>query len=274
VFGAQQAVSMLLMQSRGALEGLVLPAAAGYGAIGLLNRARALFALAADRPRGIVAEVAYPFLPRSAGDPERFARHALLFARGMLLLIVSAACFVVIEGPSLSRLLYGDRWLAADALIAPAAVAGAALGLSSVCSSVLLGADRLRRCATVDAAGALLSIPALGMVLARHDIATYAWVLAAGQVAGAAVALGAAGPLMPSGWLRTVLAPPAVGSAIAAAAVLAARAMWLDGAPPLASVLVETAIYAVGLLMALRALFPRALRIALDQFPGGDRLVA
>lgn len=272
VFGAQQAVSTLLVQSRAAVEGLVLPAAVGYASIGVLNRARALFALAADRPRGIVAEVAYPFLPRSADDPERFAGRALLFAQGMLLVIVPAALYVALEGRLLSRLLYGDRWLAADGLIAPAALAGAAFGLAGVGSSVLLGANRLRRCALVDAAGVLLSIPALGAVLAGQEIAAYAWVLAAGQVAAATVALGAAAPLMPSRWLATVLAPAAVSSAVGAGAVLTARAVSPDQASPLATLLAETAMYGVGLAVALRAVFPRALRTALDQLPGGDRL--
>src|SRR5207253_9344528 len=70
----------------------------------------------------VVVETVYPLLPRSAGDREQFSRHATLFVRTMLLVSIPGAMFVGIEGPTLSRVLYGAKWIAADSLILPSTI--------------------------------------------------------------------------------------------------------------------------------------------------------
>ena len=271
-FGLQQAAVTLLSRSRGALEALVLPRAVGYFSMGLLNRARALFTLTAERPGSVLAEVGYPFLPRSAADARRYARHATLFAQGILLVLVPGAVYVGIEGRELSRLLYGERWMAADPLILPAAAAGLALAVSGIGSSLLLGSNRLRRCTMLEAFGALLTLPALGIAWAGGDIAAYAWAIAAGQALGAAVTLRGASPLMATGWMRSALLPPALSSSLAAVALLAARTAWSHRVPLFASLLLDTAAYWLALALALRSFFPQAMMTVLTQTPGGSHL--
>lgn len=271
-FGLQQAAATLVSRSRGAVEAMVLPRAVGYFSMGLLNRARALFTLTAERPGSVLTEVGYPFLARSAADARRYERHATLFAQGILLVLVPSAVYVAIAGRELSRLLYGERWMAADPLILPAVVAGLALAVSGVGSSLLLGSNRLRLCTMLEALGALLALPALGIAWAGGDIVAYAWVMAAGQALGAAVTLHAASPLMATGWMRSALLPPALSSALAAAALVAAGAAWSHRVPLLASQLLDAAVYGLVLALALRAFFPQAMVTVLTRTPGGSHL--
>lgn len=271
-FGAQQAVAALLSRSRGAIEGLILPPAVGYTSIGLLNRARALFALTAERPGSILGEIGYPLLPRHAGDRVRYARHATLFAQALVLALMPGAAYVALEGPELSRLVYGARWVAADPLILPSALAGLGLGAAGIGASLLLACNRLRLCTMLEALNSLLALPAVALAWTGHGIVAYAWMAAGGQIVGAAAALAAASPLMARGWVRAVLLPPALSSVLAVGAVLAVRSAW-PGPPEGASgLLLETAAYALALVAALRAFFPQVLTSVLSQAPGGDLL--
>src|SRR5205814_10005116 len=105
--------SARLTAGRGMLEALVLPATLGYEEVGLLNRAQVLFSTTVGRVSGLVLETVYPLLPRSAGHPEQFARHATLFVETMLLISLPVAVLVGMVGPYLTRLLYGTKWIAA-----------------------------------------------------------------------------------------------------------------------------------------------------------------
>ncbi|HET7875197.1 MAG TPA: oligosaccharide flippase family protein, partial [Methylomirabilota bacterium] len=120
-FGFQRAGSALLAAGRGALEAIVLPLSVGYGAIGLLGRARVLFGTTVGKVTAVLEETAYPLLPRYAPDSGRYARQATLFVQAVLLVACPGILYVALEGRALSRLLYGERWVGADPLIWPAA---------------------------------------------------------------------------------------------------------------------------------------------------------
>lgn len=271
VFGFQQAGSTLLLRSRAALEGLVLPGAVGYVAIGFLSRARALFSVTAGRPGSILAEIAYPILPRYAADPARYAQKATQFAQALMLALVPGALYVGLEGRGLSRLLYGERWVAADPLILPAAAAGLGFGVFGIGSCVLLASNRLWLCTMLEALTSCLVLPAIALAWTGHGVAVYAWAIAGAQLASGMAALGAASPLMAKGWIRSSLLPPVLSSLPALGAVLALGHVWPERSPGLA-VLADTAVYGLVLCVGLRAMFPEILTMALSLTPGGIRL--
>jgi O-antigen/teichoic acid export membrane protein len=270
-FGFQQSGSALLAGTRGALESAVLPGAVGFVSMGLLSRARALFTSTVGRAGQVLVETASPLLPRYAGDPTVYARQATLFSQILLLTLVPGALYVGLEGPALSRLLYGERWVAADPLFWPAALGGLGLGLFAAGSGVLLAASQLRLCLYLDALTAALSAPVVAVAGAGGGIVAYAWAVAAGQLAVGAIALAAASSRLAPGWLRSVLIPPALGSLLALGAVLVAESSGVASAlvPRLCA---GTGLYAVTVAVSLRGLFPGPLAAVLCRVPGGERL--
>ena len=129
LFGFQQSWSGLLQSLRGALEAAVLPLQLGFAALGLLQRAQSLFLATVGQVNSIFAETVYPLLPKHAAEPERYRNTATLFLQVVFWIVLPGAVFVAWQGKAALRVLYGERWIAADPLIAPGAVIGAA-GLS------------------------------------------------------------------------------------------------------------------------------------------------
>ena len=270
-FGAQQAGSGLIAAVRGGLEAAVLPYAVGYASIGLLDRARAILGSTVGRAGNVLIETVYPLLPRSAALPGAFARHATLFVQALLLVVVPGALYVGLEGPSLSRLGYGTRWVAADLLIWPAALAAIGTALFGAGAGVLLAASRLRACLALDVALAAVCAPMLLVASGTGDTVAYAWTLAAGQLVTGAVALGAAARRLQPGWVRVALLPPLAASLAGGGAVLAARGVE----PPMAlavRVAAHAVIYGIAASALLRGAFPRELGAVVERLPAGERL--
>jgi len=270
-FGLQQSGSALLGSTRGALESVVLPGVVGFVSMGLLDRARALFAGTTGRAAQLLVETAYPLLPRYAGDPKLYARYATLFCQLMMLVLMPGALYLGLEGSALSRLLYGERWVAADPLFWPAALAGLGLGLFGVGSGILLAASRLRICLLLDALAAALSVPVIAVAWASGGVVAYAWAVAAGQLAVGTIALAVASSRLAVHWIRSALVPPAVGSLLAIGAVLIVEGSGVISAvfPRLC---LATCLYALTVALSLRALFPGPLAIVLSEVPGGGRV--
>jgi O-antigen/teichoic acid export membrane protein len=270
-FGLQQSGSALLGGTRGALESVVLPGAVGFVAMGLLNRSRALFTGTIGRAGHVLVETAYPLLPRYAGDPNVYARQATLFWQILMLVLLPGALYLGLEGPALSRLLYGERWIAADPLLWPAALAGLGLGLFGAGSSALLGASRLRLCLLLDALAAALSVPMVAVAWAGGGVAAYAWAVAAGQLAAGTIVLAVASSKLTICLFRSVLVPPAVGSLLAIGAVL-----LVEGSGPVSALIprlcLATCLYALTVAVTLRGWFPGPLATVLSQVPGGERV--
>lgn len=270
LFGGKLSASALLTAARGTLEALILPGTLGYEAMGLLNRAQVLFTTTFGRVNGLVVETVYPLLPRSAGDPVQFARHATLFVQTMLLVSIPGAVFVGLEGPLLSRLLYGQKWIAADALIGPGTVFAWGVSVLLVFSSVLMAASRMRVWFIVSLFGAALSLPAILVALLGGGTLAYAWALAGGQVAAVIVAMILASPFLESGWVRRALLPPVVTSALAATALLLAS-RWDGGLPLVPGLCLHALVYALVAMLVMRGLFALPLNAVLTRLPAGER---
>lgn len=268
-FGLQQSSSALLGSARGALESVVLPGAVGFVPMGLLNRSRALFTSTIGRVGQVLVETAYPLLPRYVGDPKLYARQATLFCQILMLVLLPGALYLGLEGPALSRLLYGERWIAADPLFWPGALAGLGLGLFGAGSSVLLAASRLRTCLLLDALAAGLSVPVIAVAWAGGGIVAYAWAVAAGQLAVGTIALAVASSRLTVRWVRSVVVPPAVGSLLAIGAGLIVDGAISTLTPRLC---LATCVYAFTVAVSIRGLFPGPLVTLLSGVPGGGRV--
>ena len=270
-FGFQQSGSTLLAAACGGLESVVLPVAVGFAPIGWLSRSRALFGSTVGRAAQVLLETGYPLLPRYAGDPVLYARQATLFLQVSVLLLAPGAIYLGLEGPALSRLVYGDRWIAADPLLWPAALAGLGVGGFSAASAVMLAAGRLRACLVLDAVGAAMSVPLVVVAWTTAEVVTYGWAFGAGQLTLGAIALAAASPRLTVDWARTALVPPAVATLIAAGAVIAADRLAIASGFT-ARLLFDTAIYFLTLALSLRTLFPCSVAAILRRVPGGERV--
>jgi len=270
-FGLQQAASALLSSARGALEVAVLPGAVGYAGMGLLNRATALFTGGVGRMGQVLNETVYPLLPRYAADPGVYARLATLFVQVLFLTVIPSTLYMGLEGRLLSRLLYGERWIAADPLMWPAALSTLGLATFGIGSTVLLAGSRLRLCFLLEVAVAALSLPILGVAWIGRGLVAYAWAHGAAQIVLGSLALVAAAPLLAPGWVRSGLFPSALTSLCAMGAVLAVDSLGVSW--PLAPRLcLDTALYGLTYGLMLRACFPGVLRVVLSRVPGGGRV--
>ena len=270
-FGLQQSGSALLGRIRGALESMVLPAAVGFVAMGLLNRSRALFIHTVGRVAQILVETSYPLLPRYAPHAEVYARRITLLWQILTFVLLPGALYVGLEGPALSRLVYGERWIAADPLFWPAALMGLGIGLFGAGSSVLLAASHLRLCLLLDAFAAALAVPTVAVAWLGGGVVAYGWAVAASQLATGTVVLAVASSKLGIDWVRPVLVPPAVCSVLALGVVVIG-----DASGPVLSLVVrlclDTALYVLAVAAAWRSLFPGPLATVLSQVPGGDRV--
>jgi len=270
-FGCQQAGSALLASTRGALQAAVLPGVVGYASIGYLGRAQVLFSSTVGRGATILQDAFSPLLPRYAGQRSAYAEKATLFARVVLLIGVPGAIYIGLEGRALSRVLYGERWIGADPLIWPVALTSLGAMAFLVGSAVLLAAGRLRACLLLDLLSAVIALPTLAVAWAGGDVVAYAWAVMGGQGLAGVIALAASSSLLAKGWIRTVIVPPAAAAALAAAIVLVTGAA-LDSMPLLVRLMVNTASFGLGLMLALRGFFPRTLAELLERLPGGVRV--
>jgi O-antigen/teichoic acid export membrane protein len=162
LFGFQQSWSGLLQSLRGALEAAVLPLQLGFAALDLLQCAQSLFL-------STVGQVQVVFW-----------------------IVLPGAIFVGWQGKAVLRVLYGERWIAADPLIAPGAAIGAALCVFGAGYNILLAKTELKRCVVLDITVALATAPVILTVVLGGDMVVYAWALAAGQLVAAFVAIGMA----------------------------------------------------------------------------------
>ncbi|MSU58680.1 MAG: hypothetical protein EXS35_10975 [Pedosphaera sp.] len=269
-FGTQLSGTALLTAGRGLVESLILPRALGYEAIGLLNRAQVLFATTFGRLNGLIVETVYPLLPRSAHDPVQFARHATLVVQAMLLVSIPGAVFVLFEGPALSRLLYGVKWIAADPLIAPGTVLAWSVAAALLFGSILLAANRLKFSFAVSLAAACLSLPAMLVAWLHGGTLAYSWALAGGQFLAVAVGMGFCARLLERGWLWRTVLPPAVAAGIGGGALFGLGQLALD-LPLVAHLAMSSVGYALVVLTVFRVGFPGPLRTVIVRLPGGER---
>ena len=265
-FGAQLSGSAMLTAARGLFESGVLPATVGYQAVGLLNRAQVLFSTTVGRAAALLVETVYPLLPRSAGNREQFSQHATLFVQTMLLVTVPGAIFVGMEGPQLSRLLYGAKWIAADPLILPGTLFAWAVSTVLVFATVLQAQNKLRLAFLSGVVAAALCLPAILSVIAAANIYTYAWVGAAGQVIAAIVVIWLGSPSLETNWFRKTMLPPLV-SGMAGFAILLMSGQWAQSLRPSVQLTVGAVLFATTLLFMMRFLFREELWAVIVHLP-------
>jgi O-antigen/teichoic acid export membrane protein len=271
LWGAQSSSSAVLTAGRGVLESIVLPVMLGYAAVGLLNRAQVLFSTTAGRVSSLVLETVYPLLPRSASDREQFARHATLFVQTMLFISIPGAVFVGLEGPYLSRLLYGSKWIAADPLIWPGTLFALAASTVLIFATVLQAQNRLRLAFLSSLIAASLCLPAIGMALVGGTTQSYIWTLAAGQIAAALVVMALASGTLAPGWVENAAMPPIMASLAGAIALLPIHYLVATSSV-IVRVGIDAALFFLAVFAVLRVFFSSTLRTIVNRVPGGETL--
>jgi O-antigen/teichoic acid export membrane protein len=270
-FGLQRVGSGLLRSARGTLEAVVLPGALGFPAMGLLSRAQALFTTTAGRVGSVLIETAYPLLPRYAADSHYYPRQATLFAQVILLIVIPGGLYLGLEGPAVSRLLYGEKWRAVDPLLWPGALLGLGMSIHLVSSNILLAVNRLRTCFALNLLGATLGAPMVIVAWAGGGLIAYSWALAAGQLLAATITLVVASSFFTRGWIWIVLVPPVTSSALAAGVLMMVDSS-LGGMSTVVRLCLSGSLYVLIMLVAMRSFFPTACTAVLSRAPWGARL--
>ena len=271
-FGAQLSGSALFSAARGMLEAVVLPITIGYAAVGLLNRAQVLFSTTGGRAAAVVVDTVYPLLPRSAGNAEQFARHATLFIETMLFISIPSAVFIALDGPQLSRLLYGEKWIAADPLIVASTIFAWAVSTTLLFTAILQARNRLRLAFLSSVIAAASAVPAMIVALGGAGALSYAWALAIGQFLAACIAGRLSSNLLQEGWFVKGILPSLTATSIGALCLFLCKSA-LPRMNLLLGFCFDGLVFATVVLLIHRFLFPRLLREIVARLPGSNRLL-
>jgi O-antigen/teichoic acid export membrane protein len=271
-FGVQLSGSAGLAAARGMLEATVLPATIGYAAVGLLNRAQVLFSTTGGRVAALVVDTVYPLLPRSAGSPEQFSRHATLFVKTILFVSIPSAVFVAIDGPLLSRLLYGQKWIAADPLICPSTILAWAVATTLLFVAVLQARNRLRLAFASNLAAATFALPAMFIAIEGWGTQSYVWVLAVGQVLASCIAATFSSALLTRHWFVKNILPSLFAATTGALAVFGIRIVLLDHGT-VARLCTDALAFTATAGLIHRFLFPTLLQEIVLRLPGRNLIL-
>jgi len=269
-FGIRQGGAVLLNNARSFAESMVLPGATSLVEMGLWNRAQGLYRSSVGRMIPLLLDALYPVLPRYAADREQYPRQATLVVQVMLWTTIPLGVFLGAEGPIVSRLLYGQKWIAADPLLWPGALVGVGFSSFSVCYIVLLAADRLKDCTLLDLVSGFLLTSAILFPWLRSGMTVYAWIVAGAQISAAGLALFRARKFMTRDWIRTVVVPPVVTASLAALFTRWAGAMMPLHLALEAACLVG--IYGICTILLLRVLFATQLHTLFQRLPMLNRV--
>ena len=270
-FGLQRASSNVIGGIRGAVESAVLPVPLGFAAMGLLNRAQALYGTTLGRVGSVLVDVVYPFLPRESHNRARYAVHATMYLQVMMFIALPGALFVGQNGPILSRVLYGSKWVAMDPLIWPGALIGLAGAALMVTTGILMAAGLIKTCVILEAVGAGVAVPALIVASVTRSSVSYSWVLAAAELVVALVAFERTSHLLQRGWWKTAVLPSLAAALAGLAAVELLRVQPIS-AKPLMQLVIVTAVFGGVALATVRALFSSSLDGLLERLPAGEHV--
>lgn len=268
-FGAQGISGVLLTQAQQTAEGLLAPRAFGFATLGLLGRASSLFQQTAGRVAQVATDTVYPFLPQAAHNRAAFARQGRFVLQAGLAFAVVAATYFWVAGPSVSRMLYGARWAAADPYVLPFALYGSATIAGSMAKLVPLAAGRLRAMVVLNTLDAALAVAAVLWAAMQGNPSWYPWALAAVQTVSLVVACVVAHRIAGGGSGVSLLGPAVVGGMAAwAAAAAAARVV----APGALLAITAALLLPVCVVVAWRLVQPQWLSDALSVLPFGRGL--
>lgn len=269
-FGLHQTAKEGLTALRGALESAALPGLIGFAGMGLWNRSQVLFQTSAGRVIHLMAETAYPLLPRSRDDATRYSRHATLFAQVMVSITLLCGCFIAVEGISLSRVFYGSKWIEVDALILPGTLFGCGTALLLTADGVLLGANSLRRRLFAFSLQALASVAGILLLFAAPELPRYAWFIGVGQMVVGFVAMEMCRDYFRPCWRKKIWLPALIAGLMGMGAVTLVHCYM--SLPGFTRLLIGATCYAAVATTLMRLLFPEFLREILGLLPGGKWL--
>jgi O-antigen/teichoic acid export membrane protein len=274
-FGAQAIGATLLTNARSSLEGATLPAAVGFAPLGLLGRAGTLFQQTAARAGQVLLDSVYPLLPRVANDPPTFRRQAGAYLQAALLVTIPSAIFLLLEGRTVSRFVFGPRWIAADPLLAACTITGAATLIFNAAKSVPFAQSQLRVVFLLNLTSALLAGPTIVVALLTKSVNGYAWAAAGAQSVVAIASLIVAERALGRGAWGMLLAPALSASLAVAASVGGIGHVWPSSGLWIVPAVRSIALTLVGVMAAaivLRTLHRELLRSLVGALPGGSRL--
>jgi O-antigen/teichoic acid export membrane protein len=269
-FGFHQSGVGALAMARGALEAAVIPGLIGYAGFGLWNRAQVLFQTSAGRAVGIIAETAYPVLPRSSGDDVRYRRHATLFAQIVVAIGIFGAFYVGANGVLLSRVLYGMKWADADTLILPGTLFGFGSGVFLVAGNVLLAANNLRKRFIAISLQAVVGVLGISVLAFHPQISAYSWAVGTLQTVAGFASLLLASEYFDRGWFARVWLSPIVAGLAGTAAVLLIQRV--ESLRPVAQLVINSIAYGLIAGLVLRFGFPTFVRDSLRVVPKGEMI--
>jgi O-antigen/teichoic acid export membrane protein len=238
--------------------------------MGLINRAQALFQGTLGRFSGLVMGSAYLVLPRLAANPTEYPRQASAFFQTTLLGLIPGACFVALDGPQLSRLLYGYKWVAADPLLVPGTMAGMFAVILLVAKNILLAANKLRACYVVNAAAAACAVIPVVITRFGGGAVTYIWIVVAFQCVAFGISMVAARSLLTRA-AALGFVPPVCAAGLGALGVFLSRKHSVR-LPLAGQVAFDGLLYALIVVATLRLGFPQALTGMLQYLPGGSTI--
>lgn len=271
-FGGQLSGAAGLAAARGMLEATVLPATIGFAAVGLLNRAQVLFSTTGGRVSSLVVDTVYPLLPRSAGNAEQFARHATLFVSGPLFISIPSMVFVALNGSLLSRLLYGQKWVAADPLILPATIFVWAASTGLLFIAVLQARNELRLALMSNVVLAVSTLPAMLVAVGVGGSLSYSWALALGQIVSVCTVAKTSSNLLKGHWFRNGIFP-SIMAATAGGLSLILLKLLLPTLAIVSSLLIQSFVFTGVVALVHRCFFPTLLREIILRLPGRDLLL-
>jgi PST family polysaccharide transporter len=262
----QVAITGLFYASRGAMEGAVLPGSVGFTAIGLMGRALALYRLTFGRIATAVNETIYPLLPQSSADLPMYHRRVGIFLQAVFVLTIPGAVFIGIEGPAISRIVYGMKWVAADPLFLPAALVGAGLAVFTAATNIILGRSKMRDVVILSAVFGIATVPALLIPVLQGSLTGYLWALAGTQAVCCGVAFVMGKSSLPAGWFQQFLTPVVAGTAVGCIAVILVTRAF-PGVPAGIRVAITTPLYGLVVVTVIQTIHPTFVTATLRTIP-------
>ena len=246
-YGGRQTAAGVLGGARSLVEGVLLPATIGLEALGLLNRAQALFSVIIGRLITAFNDTTYPFAARAADDAPRLAKWAGMQLFVAALLAIGGGLYLAAHGADVVAVLYGSKWQDVVPLLVPGVTAAAAGSLVATTASLLLAARRVNASVLLDAANVAFGLGAALFMLEVPSGTLYLWTLAAVGVVVAAVGLrivAKASPTTPG--VIQVMTATTVSSMVAAGASLWSSSWLGDTAAPVRLAVTALVFAAVG----------------------------
>jgi O-antigen/teichoic acid export membrane protein len=269
-FGLLRTASGGVSSAQTALEGFALSLLAGFGTLGLLNRARGLALLATSWLSDQVSTILYPSLARlEPRSPEARRTAGLLLKVGLWTTAPVAVSLAMADRAAIYT-LYGYQWGKVVPLVRPMLLAAVASSLFGVVRMVVLTNDGPYRTLILDC---VMAAANLGCLIALWLSGMQAYAVALGGIGAITVAVmlaaitrdelvnwrDLAGAVLP-GALLTILGLP-VGSS--------GWYLALEAANPIVTMITTGAVCSVVALALIRFVDPAGLNTLCGLLPGG-----